>query len=257
MPTRSAASPPLILLTRPPAESAASARAMAKAGYAVLAMPLQYTRSAPATTALAARVAGARKATAHVLVSRAAVRAALRHWPGLATTSAPLIAVGRGTAAALAAAGLKAEIARGSEDSEGVLAAAALATPAGQRIAIWLAPGGRQHIVEELARRGAEPWPVPVYRRVRLPPRPAALVQLWESAPRVVLSATSGALLSRLDEELAAAGLARLRSRPLLVVSARVAEHARALGFSDIHVAGGADAASLLRALASIGVRPQ
>jgi uroporphyrinogen-III synthase len=249
--------PSLVLLTRPPAESAASARVLVDAGYAVLVMPLQYTRSAPLTPALAERLAGASAAAAHVLVSRAAVRAALKHWPLLASTTAPLIAVGRGTAAALAAAGLEAEIARGSEDSEGVLAVAALAAPAGQRIAIWLAPGGRQHIAEELARRGAEPWPVPVYRRVRLPPRPAALVQLWESAPRVVLSATSGALLSRLDEELAAAGLARLRSRPLLVVSARVAEHARALGFSDIHVAGGADAASLLRALASIGVRPQ
>lgn len=257
MATHASARPPLILLTRPPAESAASARALAKAGYAVLAMPLQYTRSAPATTALAQRLVGARDAAAHVLVSRAAVRAALRHWPGLARTSAPLIAVGRGTAAALADAGLRAEIARGSEDSEGVLAVPALAAPAGQRIAIWLAPGGRQHIAEELTRRGAEPWPVAVYRRVRLHPRPGPLEQLRDSTRQVILTASSGTLLARLDEELAANGLTRLRSRPLIAVSARVAERARSLGYEDIHVAGGADSASLLAALDSIGVRPQ
>lgn len=254
MPT--GAVPPRVVLTRPPAETAASARVLEAAGYPVLAMPLQYTRVAPASRALAARLTGARTAAVHVLVSRAAVRAALHHWPGLGTTGAPLIAVGRGTAAALAAAGLKAEIARGSEDSEGVLAVAALAAPAGQRIAIWLAPGGRQYIVEELARRGAEPWPVPVYQRVRLAARPLALARLRAAGSAVILTATSGALLERLDEELAIAGLLDLRTRPLIVVSARVAERARARGFASVHVSGGADGASLLAALDAIGVHP-
>jgi uroporphyrinogen-III synthase len=248
---------PLVLLTRPPAETAASARVLEAAGCHVLAMPLQYTRVAPAAKGLAARLAGAHTAAVHVLVSRAAVRAALHHWPRLGTTGATLIAVGRGTAAALAAAGLPADIARGSEDSEGMLALPALAAPAGQRIALWLAPGGRRHLAEELARRGAEPWPVPVYRRVRLHPRPQALARLSAAGDEVILTATSGTLLERLDEELAIAGLIRLRARPLIVVSPRVADRARALGYQDVHVAGGADSASLMAALASIGVRPQ
>lgn len=241
---------PLLLLTRPPTDARSAARWLAAHGVATLCMPLQYTRRAPLTAALAADLRWAGEADIHVFVSRAAVAAAQTLAAQTLAHAQQRVAVGRATAAALTQLGLTAKCApSGSEDSEGSLELPELQQVAGRRIALWLAPGGREHLAEQLARRGALVRSVAVYRRVDLAPRPAALATLREHADRLVLSATSALLLRRLHAVLEDANLSALRHQPLIVASARIAKTAAALGFARVLVAAGASAAAFADAL--------
>lgn len=247
------AATPLVLLTRPRRESRLAARVLAAAGIASLRMPLQATRRVPCSATLAADLAFAAGADVLVFVSRAAVAAALQLAPA-SVAGAPLrIAVGAATAAALQARGCAVVQAPGdAEDSEGVLALAALQAAAGKRIGIVAAPGGRQRMAEALAARGAQVRMLMLYRRRPLRPRPQALAALRAQAADVVLSASSALLLEALDRVLVSRRLEALRAQPLVVASARIGERARALGFPDVHIARGASAQALAEALAAL-----
>lgn len=241
---------PVVLLTRPRRESRASARTLAAHLFDSIRMPLQSTRRAPPSLALASDLQWAAGASVQIFVSRAAVVAALAAAPMQIAAASTRIAVGRATAAALQRAGLTAIAAPDqAEDSDGVLGLAVLQAVRGMRIAIWAAPGGRERIAEVLTQAGAEVRMIAIYRRLPQRPRPAAWRQLLAAADRVILTATSKALLDALDRALQRQRLTALRQRPLIVASERIAEHARALGFARVTASAGASAQALIAAL--------
>lgn len=241
---------PVVLLTRPRRESRETARLLAAQGIDAIHMPLQSTRRAPASARLAADLAWAGGASIQIFVSRAAVAAAATLAPSQLAAADTRIAVGAATAAALERLGLPALRAPAhAEDSDGILGLPILQSVTGQRIAIWAAPGGRDRMATELARRGAEVRALMVYRRLPQRPRPSALRRLRRCERDVVLSASSGLLLQTLDAVLIGCGLTRLRVRPLVVASPRIAAMAAALGYTDVRTARGASAQALASAL--------
>jgi uroporphyrinogen-III synthase len=156
--------------------------------------------------------------------------------PGLVPTARrPLLAaVGEATARALARHGLVVGLLPGSGryDSEGLLAARALQEMAGRRVLIVRGEGGRELLATELRRRGAAVDYAEVYRRALPQLDPTPLLAAWDQDVQVVL-ATSADVLGNL-ERLLANGLGRLRATPLLVVSDRIAQVARGLGYGRI-----------------------
>lgn len=241
---------PVVLLTRPRRETRLAARALAARGIPSIRMPLQSTRRAPRSSALDADLGWAAAAAAQIFVSRAAVAAAMAAAPALVKDASARVAVGRATVAMLERHGLTASVAPGNaEDSDGVLGLPALLEVRGKRIAIWAAPGGRERIADVLRERGADVRAIGVYRRLPCRPRTRPLRQLRLAADRVVLSATSGALLEALDGVLRRQGMTALRARPLVVASERIGERARMLGFERVAVAAGASAQALIAAL--------
>lgn len=244
---------PVVLLTRPRRESRLAARALAAAGFTVIRMPLQSTRRAPRSAALDGDIGWASAASIQVFVSRAAVVAAWSAAPSAIAAADARLAVGRATAAALHQLGVATAVAPSdAEDSDGVLGLASLQHVAGVRAAIWAAPGGRDRIARVLCERGAEVRMIPIYRRLPRRAQPSALRQLRAVGESVVLTASSSTLLDQLDQTLVAARLTALRARPLIVASARIAEHARALGFIDVHVARGAAPEATIATLSAL-----
>lgn len=246
---------PLILLTRPRRESRWAARDLRLAGFEALRAPLQHTRVAAPSAALDADTSWALEASIQIFVSRASVAAACARAAGAVAAARHRFAVGASTAAALASQGHDCAVApSGSEDSEGLLGLAHLQSVQGQRIALWVAPGGRERLVQTLTARGAEVRSIAVYRRVseRAPAR--IWRQLHEARQRAVLTATSAALLRELDRQLCRADLEQLRARPLIVASERIGRIAGELGYTAVVVAPGASSHALIAALAKLAI---
>lgn len=148
-------------------------------------------------------------------------------WPATVQTAA----IGASTAAALERHGLTATIrpARGY-DSEGLLACPELQTVAGMRVVVFRGEGGRELLADTLRARGAQVDYAEVYRRVRPSGR-------WEQAAGPVpglphaIVVTSGEGLENLYQMTSDAQRPRLLATPLVVISSRIAERARAMGF--------------------------
>jgi uroporphyrinogen-III synthase len=246
-----------VLLTRPRRESRVTACLLTQADINSIRMPLQWTRRAPRTAVLDADLAWAAGADLHVFVSRAAVNAAVALAPATIGAATSRIAVGRATALALAQRGLSVRTAAAdAEDSDGVLALEELQDLRGQRCAIWAAPGGRERIADTLRTRGAELRVIFAYQRIPERPRPVSLLAARRAASTLVLTATSVALLEALDQTLVTHRLEALKSRPLIVASARIASRAQHNGFSDVHLASGASADALLATLNGLHGKP-
>lgn len=166
-------------------------------------------------------------------------------------------AVGRATSRALEARGIAVHaIPEGRFDSEGLLALAAFAAPAGQRILILRGEGGRELLREQLQARGATVTIGELYRRRRGEPGPGtleAIESVLSADPRaLVVAVTSVEVLDGLLELLPAALARHIRAQPLLLPGARVAEAARARQWAGpLLVAASADDESMLAALES------
>ncbi len=140
-------------------------------------------------------------------------------------------AVGERTAAELARFGLTVDIRpeRGF-DSESLLAVADLNNVAGKRIVIFRGQGGRELLAETLRQRGATVDYAEVYRRAR---PAAALGEVLHTKPfphAVVI--TSGEGLHNLLAMAHGRDRQRLLAVPLVVISHRIGDTARALGFT-------------------------
>ncbi len=241
---------PLLLLTRPPREARVSARVLAGRGLASLSMPLQYTRTARLTPALQDALRWAEGAEIQIFVSRASVASACALGPQAVAAAVLRFAVGAATADALERQGHACIAAPAdAEDSEGLLGLPALGAVAGRHVALWVAPGGRQHISEVLCARGAEVRAIAAYQRVNLHPGARLLQTIRAEASRLVLTATSSALATRLAHTLRTHGLGDLMQRPLIVASGRIALAAEALGFEHVYVARGASPQALVGAI--------
>lgn len=216
-----------ILVTRPREQAAGLARLIeAEGGQAVLHPAIEIEE-----LARAAAFDRLKEFQIAVFVSPTAVSHAMRHigaWPsGLRAA-----AVGAGTRRELERHGVAQVIApETGADSEALLALPQLSNLGGMRVAIFRAEGGRALLGETLKARGAHVEHVACYRRKR--PKAAGFSG---EVSAIVVSSAEGLenLFGMLDPAL-------LRSRPLFVPHARIAEAARARAVKEVVLAGPTD----------------
>jgi uroporphyrinogen-III synthase len=167
--------------------------------------------------------------------------------PGLAT---PVAAVGTATAKALWRLGIEdVLLPDGRADSENLLSLPALKSVAGKRILIVRGEGGRPLLGNTLTDRGARVDYAEVYRRQMPATDPRPLLEHWDTAVDVV-TASSGEVLANLCRLLDNAPA--LFATPLVVVSERTAEDARARGFTRVAVSPGATDGQVCQALCAL-----
>ena len=157
------------------------------------------------------------------------------------------IAVGRGTARALADAGVRnVQIPHARMDSEGVLALPVLQDPDVRRVGLVTAPGGRELLAPALNARGIGVVRADVYARIDSPLDPRALECIRQLDRPATLAVSSLGALQRVMGSVAIDVRSRLMSMQVLAASERIADHARALGCVDIVIAASAHPGDLL-----------
>ena len=237
-----------VVSLRPASQQAAAARAIAARGAVALALPGVALQANPdAGRALDAALACRRV----VFTSPAAVEFADALRPLRSSRARVAIAVGSGTARALAGRGIDAlQPPPDAMRSEGVLALPEL-VQGDDAVGLVTAPGGRDAIAPALRARGVPVVVAAVYRRFA-PARSAAAIEalLCAPAPRAVL-VSSGEALAYVLAELPAAARARLRDSTAVASSARLVRVARAAGFAVTLAAASPTLDALLDALAA------
>ena len=190
-----------------------------------------------------------------IFVSRNAVTAAFEHYIDRQQALAEdrIIAIGQGTAAALAACGIKAVVpAAGQADSEALLAMPELGRAAlgGRAVLIVRGEGGRGLLADTLARRGARVRHAIVYRR-RLPRYTEDQPQrLWQGRAIDAAVVTSNTGLANLVKLTLAEERRYLFNTPLILMSERARRFARQQGFvAGLKIAPSQDDPGLLAAL--------
>jgi uroporphyrinogen-III synthase len=157
-----------------------------------------------------------------------------------------LAAIGQASAQALATEGLTDVLVPAERfDSEALLALPALQRVTGRRVVIFRGAGGREQLAATLRERGAQVVYAECYRRVRPTDGAPALRALLARHAIDIIVLTSGEALATLHDWLGTA----LAPLPLLVVSARIADAARAAGARQVQVAEAASDAALIAAL--------
>ena len=217
-------------------------RAAARHGGGLLALPPWRLRPRDGDYARQA-LGQALRAPVVVFTSPAAARAAAALQPLRPRHGQHWLAVGAGTAAALARAGVAGVQAPARMDSEGLLALPALATAS--RVGLVTAPGGRGLIAATLAARGTPLDRADVYERVPLPPPAAAVARLVALQAPACVALSSGLALELLLAQLPAEATAALRRAAVAAASERLGDQARALGWERIAIAGSPRPAAL------------
>lgn len=171
-----------------------------------------------------------------------------------------IAAIGRATAQALNAAGLRVSILpKGGSDSEALLATPELQHMAGQRVLIVRGRGGRELLGDTLAARGAEVVYAEVYERRPARPTREALAEveeLWRHGGVNVYTATSGELLEALVGLVTPRCRELMDSTALLTGASRVGERAARLGLgSPVILARAPDDEALVEALVEWNLR--
>ena len=236
-----------IVVTRPLAQAAPLAGAIAAAGGTPLVFPLLEISAALDPAPLAAALADIERYALAVFISPNAVAysvpalLALRPWP----TGLQPAAVGQGTARALAALGVEHCIVPGGRfDSEALLAMPEMqaARVAGRRVAIFRGDGGRELLAETLRQRGATVDCITCYRRSGPPDGVGPLLAAWRAGRLDALTVSSSEGLRHLHDLLDEAGRRHLQATPVFVPHARIAENAAGLGLQRVILTGPADA---------------
>ncbi len=239
-----------VLVTRPAHQSAGLCRRIERCGGRPLAVPT--LEILPPEEPGEARLLLERDWDLMVFISPNAVRFALSlSATGKPPAAAQVAVVGRGSARALAAAGVQPDLVPDRYDSEGLLALPELSQVAGQRILIVRGEGGRALLGDTLERRGAEVRYAEVYRRVRPAVDAAPLLVRWGRDVQVV-TATSVEVLENLALMLGREGRGLLCATPLVVISERMQQAAVRLGIARVLQAAGAGDEALLDALCGL-----
>jgi len=160
-------------------------------------------------------------------------------------------AVGLSTARALAEAGQAvAVVPKQGFDSEALLAAPEMSASAvaGKKILIFRGQGGRALLGKTLAERGALVEYAEVYRR-RCPEHAGDLSQAAWIRDLDVTTATSNTILDNLLLLFGDTQRECLLATPLIVISERMCDHARALGWRWVTLAAGPDDRSIVDAI--------
>ena len=171
-----------------------------------------------------------------------------------------IAAIGRATAAALAAAELAADIVpEAGFTSEALLEHPQLQLTAGARVLIVRGEGGRELLKETFVAHGMSVETREVYRRVRPPVDAARVAEVearWAEDGIDVVTATSIETLQNLQAMLTERGRQLLSSAALLVPSRRIVAAAVGAGLhGEVLVAAGADDASMIGAMAQWRMR--
>jgi uroporphyrinogen-III synthase len=228
-----------ILVTRPRAQAQRLARLIEAAGGRAELFAAIEIADVPPPAALARL----HEFDLAIFVSPTAVAKAMprvRAWP----PALRVAAVGSGTRRELEKHGIANVIApQSGADSEALLATPALGDVAGKRIAILRGDGGRALLADTFVERGAQVEYITCYRR--LAPRPPAHAWKPGELAAVTVSSSQGLdnLFQVLDREL-------LRSTPMFVPHARIAERARARAVREVVLAGHSDEEMLDRLVA-------
>lgn len=159
---------------------------------------------------------------------------ARRRWP----PGTRIAAIGEGTERELERHGLQADIRpAGGYNSESLLATAELQAVKGKNVIIFRGQGGRALLAQTLAARGARVEYAEVYRRVR---PPGSLGETLHAHPFPdIIVITSGEGLENLYNMADGGERERLLTTPLLIISQRIGDKARALGFRRPPVVSG------------------
>jgi uroporphyrinogen-III synthase len=236
-----------VIVTRPAGTAVALLRRLRRDGAETMTLPGLSLRAAADADAARAGLRAALRGDGMVFISPAAVRFAWQLLPQLRLPRRLRVcAVGAATARALQRRGAAQVLApSGSQDSEGLLAEAALRGLRGQSWAIVSADSGRDTLPAGLRRRGAAVSLVEVYRRVA--PRWSRLhyARLETLARPLIVLVSSAQVLGNLATGLPAGLVLALRAAELVVSSTRLAALAREHGFTRIHVAESALPADL------------
>ena len=228
-----------ILVTRPARQAAAFAQKVAALGGTPVIFPA-IAILPPADPAALARAQDALSSyDIAIFVSANAVEYGAPdppRWPARIVVLAP----GPGTAEALAVVGIAgARIPATTFDSEGLLAMPELADVHGKRVLILRGDGGREHLGDTLANRGAQVDYVACYRRAKPQSGIAGLVEAIREGRIDAVTITSSEGLDNLwslaDDAVRAAWCAC----PTFVPHVRIATRARDLGLSIVTTAGG------------------
>lgn len=233
-----------VVITRPAGTGSPLARRVRRMGGVPLLLPGLSLRAADDGEVVAIDLRAALSDPLLIFTSPAAVRFAARLVP--LRTGATVLAVGQGTARALARHGVEAVAPQVRQDSEGLLEQPALAQLKGQRVALVGAPGGRGVLRAELLARGARLREVHVYRRgtPRWQRRQLDAVRHLPADARVLLS--SAEALDNLKQGLPADAYAQLIQAVAIASSERLAEAALAAGFKRVAIAASALSDNLL-----------
>ena len=176
------------------------------------------------------------------------------------STRTRIAAIGRATAAALAAAELAADIVpEAGFTSEALLAHPELQLTSGARVLIVRGEGGRELLRDTFAEHGMVVETREVYRRVRPTVAAAKVAEVearWSDEGIDVVTATSIETLQNLQALLTEHGRQLLSGTALLVPSRRIVAAAVSAGLrGEAIVAAGADDASMIGALAQWRMR--
>ena len=234
-----------VVLTRPQADSERLSQALQSEGFQTRVMPIMAIEAIPDAERVPAPSLS--DDTLCIFISANAVRFGLPQLsPELARRPGlTVIAVGNKTRDTLAAEGIQAQIPVRA-DSEGLLAMPALSKPDARDIVIVKGEGGRELLASELNRLGARVAEWACYRRCWPDVDVSGLAAI---STGLIFQASSGEMVSRLEELLAGGGQADLFQSPIIVPSDRVARLATELGWGQVIRAEDASDDAFMRAL--------
>ena len=153
-----------------------------------------------------------------------------------------LAAIGKGSRRELARFGIDNVIApEGRFDSEALLALPEFGRMNGARIVIFRGEGGREHLADELARRGARVSYAECYRRVKPDTEAGEILRLWARGAVHAVTATSGEIVGNFLELIGKLGREWMKSTPIFVPHPSIAEAAGRLGLTEVIATEGGD----------------
>lgn len=235
-----------ILSLRPSGEHAPLRRAAMRRGARLLALSPLALRALPAGEALeralnADRVVFSSPAAVHFADAQRALA------PGNARV---VLAVGAGTATALASLGIDAAHPLERMDSEGLLSLPQLQNIDTLSVGLITAPGGRGILAAVLAQRARQLHVAEVYQRVLRTIGNDAWAKLAHITTPLALMVSSGEALDALLQQCPASARAILDRALIVAASARLEKHLRLAGFERVVHAASARPLAMLDALA-------
>jgi uroporphyrinogen-III synthase len=234
----------VIVVTRPAHQAHHLADLIREAGGEPLVFPALAIDDVADTAALIRIIEKLAEFDLAIFISPNAVMKAMnlirRH--GALPASLRIAAIGKGSRRELARLGVTDVVApEGRFDSEGLLALDEFANVSRRRILIFRGEGGREHLADELGRRGAEITYAECYRRVKPEADAGDLLRRWARGAVHGITATSGEVVSNFLDLVGKLGREWMKATPLFVPHPRIAEAARGLGLSKVIVTAAGD----------------
>lgn len=268
-----AASPPVVVVTRPRAQAPMLVAALERHGLRTHQFPLLDIAPTPNLSDLRAALGDPSRYALVVFVSPNAVQQAFAampegfRWP----QEVPVAVVGPASAQALATHGVAPPAHRvikpdthaddARQDSEALYARLDVPSLRGREVLIVRGNGGREWLADQLREAGASVRTVEAYRRsVPVPDAAAWLALRAVLSSRHAWTLTSSEAVRNLDElaraNLSPADLDTLHGAPSFASHARIVEQAKSLGFRDVTLTGAGDDQLLASVLAWAGPVP-